>query len=118
VGAFQFSATPRQDKNVTPEDLEKEIWVEIDKVKKDGVTPDELQKAKNRFEAQFIRSLSSSSGLAGSVGRAELMRGWRAIMTDVEDLKKVTSDDIKKAAAKVFVKDNSLTAINRRTSGR
>jgi len=118
VGAFQFSATPRQDKNVSPEDLEKEIWVEIDKVKKDGVTPDELQKAKNRFEAQFIRSLSSSAGLAGSVGRAELMRGWRSLMTDVEDLKKVTSDDIKKAAAKYFVKDNSLTAVNRRASGR
>jgi predicted Zn-dependent peptidase len=118
VGAFQFNATPRQDKNVTPEDLEKEIWVEIDKVKKDGVTPDEIQKAKNRFEAQFIRSLSSSSGLAGSVGRAELMRGWKSIMTDVDDLKKVTNDDIKRVAAKYFVKDNSLTAINRRGSGR
>ena len=32
--------------------------------------------------------------------------------------KKVTSDDIKKAAAKYFVKDNSLTAINRRAGGR
>jgi len=118
VGAFQFSATPRQDKNVTPEDLEKEIWLEIEKVKKDGVTPDELQKAKNRFEAQFIRSLSSSTGLAGSIGRAELNRGWRSIMTDLEDLKKVTSDDIKRVSAKIFVKDNSLTAINRRASGR
>ncbi len=27
VGSFQFSATPRFDKNVQPEDLEKEIWV-------------------------------------------------------------------------------------------
>jgi predicted Zn-dependent peptidase len=118
VGAFQFSATPRSDKNVQPEDLEKEIWVEIDKVKKDGVTPDEIQKAKNRFEAQFIRSLSSSTGLAGSVGRAELNRGWRSIMTDLDDLKKVTNDDIKRVAAKYFVKDNSLTAINRRSAGR
>jgi predicted Zn-dependent peptidase len=118
VGAFQFGATPRQDKNVTPEDLEKEIWVEIDKVKKDGVTPDEIQKAKNRFEAQFIRSLSSSSGLAGSVGRAELHRGWRSIVLDLDALKLVTNDDIKRVAAKYFVKDNSLTAINRRVAGR
>ena len=118
VGAFQFGASPRQDKGVQPEDLEKEIWNEIEKVKKDGVTADELQKAKNRFEAQFIRSLSSAAGLAGSVGRAELMRGWRSILTDLDDLKKVTSDDIKKAAAKYFVKDNSLTAINRHGSGR
>ncbi len=77
VGAFQFSATPRIDKGVKPEDLEKEIWAEIDKVKANGLTEDEIQKAKNKREAMFIRSLGSTSGLAGRVGRADLMRGWR-----------------------------------------
>jgi len=118
VGAFQFSATPRLDKGVKPEDLEKEIWAEIDKVKKDGLTEEELQKAKNRSEAMFVRSLDSSAGLASRVGRADLMRGWRSILTDLEDLQKVTNDDIKRVAAKYFVKDNSLTAIYTRKSGR
>jgi predicted Zn-dependent peptidase len=117
VGAFQFSATPRIDKNVQPEDLEKEIWVEIEKVKKDGATPEEIQKAKNRFEAMFIRSLGSTMGLAGRVGRAELNRGWRSILTDLDNIKKVTNDDIKRVAAKYFVKDNSLTAIYKRKMG-
>ena len=117
VGGFQFSATPRVDKNVQPEDLEKEIWVEIEKVKKDGITPEEIQKAKNRFEVMFIRSLGSSMGLAGRVGRAELNRGWRSILTDLDALKKVTNDDIKRVAAKYFVKDNSLTAIYKRKMG-
>jgi predicted Zn-dependent peptidase len=114
VGAFQFSASPRLDKGVQPEDLEKEIWAEIERVKKDGVTSDEIQKTKNRSEANFIRSLQSSSGLAGSVGRADLRRGWRTILTDLEALKKVSNEDIKRVAAKYFVKDNSLTAIYRR----
>jgi zinc protease len=118
VGAFQFSASPRLDKGVTPEDLEKEIWAEIEKIKKDGVTADEIQKAKNRSEANFIRSLASTSGLAGSVGRAELSRGWRSILGDIEALKQVTNDDIKRAAAKYLVKDNSLTAIYKRKMGR
>ncbi len=118
VGAFQISASPRSDKNIQPEDLEKEIWLEIEKIKKEGVTADEIQKAKNRSEAQFIRGLASSAGLAGSVARAELNRGWRSIMTDLDDLKKVTNDDIKRVIAKYFVKDNSLTAINRRSAGR
>jgi predicted Zn-dependent peptidase len=118
VGAFQFSASPRLDKGVQPEDLEKEIWAEIEKIKKDGVTADEIQKAKNRSEANFIRSLASTAGLAGSVGRAELYRGWKSILSDLEDLKKVTNDDVKRVAAKYFVKDNSLTAIYKRKMAR
>ncbi len=117
VGSFQFSASPRLDKNVQPEDLEKEIWAELEKIKKEGVTSEEIQKAKNRSEAMFIRSLGSTSGLASSVGRAELNRGWRSIITDYEDLRKVTNEDIKRVTVKYFVKDNSLTAIYRRKMG-
>jgi len=114
VGAFQINATPRIDKKVQPEDLEKEIWVEIDKIKKEGVTADEIQKAKNRSEAMFIRSLASTMGLASRLGRAELNRGWHSVETDLEDLRKTTNDDIKRVAAKYLVKDNSLIAIYRR----
>lgn len=118
AGAFQFSATPRVDKGVKPEDLEKEIWAEVEKVKKEGLTEEEIQKAKNKSEAAFIRGLASTAGLASRVGRAELKRGWRSILTDLDDLKKVTNEDIKRVAAKYFVKDNSLTAIYTRKSGR
>lgn len=118
VGAFQFSATPRVDKGVTPEDLEKEIWGEIESVQKDGLTEEEIQKAKNKSEAAFIRSLASSGGLAGRVGRAELKRGWRSILADLDALKGVTNDDVKRVAARYFVKDNSLTAVYTRRTGR
>jgi predicted Zn-dependent peptidase len=117
VGAFQFRANPRVDKNIQPEELEKEIWAEIEKIKKEGVTPEEIQKAKNRFEARFIRSLASNRGLASSIGRAELHRGWHSILTDLEDIKSVTNDDIKRVAAEYFVKDNSLAAIYKRKGG-
>jgi len=118
VGAFQFSATPRVDKSVLPEDLEKAIWAEVEKIKKEGVTPDEIQKAKNRSEAMFIRALDSAMGLAMRAGRAELNRGWRSLADDVEAVKRVSNDDVKRVAAKYFVKDNSLTAIYTRMMGR
>lgn len=118
VGAFQFNATPRFDKNIKPEDLEKEIWAEIEKIKKEGVTSEEIQKAKNRFEAMFIRSLASTRGLARRVGAAQLHRGWRSILTDLDNMKKVTNDDIKRVTAKYFIKDNSLTAIYTRKMSR
>jgi predicted Zn-dependent peptidase len=118
AGAFQFNATPRVDKGVKPEDLEKEIWAEVEKIKKEGLTEEEILKAKNKGEAMFVRSLGSTAGLASRVGRAELKRGWRSILTDLDDLQKVTNDDIKRVAAKYFVKDNSLTAVYTRKSGR
>lgn len=80
--------------------------------------PEELQKAKNKTEAAFIRSLESPMFLASRIGRAELNRGWRSLLTDLEDIKKVTSDDIKKVANKYFDKDNSLVAIYSRGQAR
>jgi predicted Zn-dependent peptidase len=111
AGAFQFRASPRLDKNVSPEDLEKEIWAVIEDIKENGVNPEEIQQVKNRSRAQFIRSLSSSSGLTRTLGRAELHRGWHSVLEDQEATKNVTNENIKRVAAKYFVKDNSLTAI-------
>ncbi len=114
VGAFQFRANPRIDKNVQPEDIEKEIWAEIERIKTEGVTPEEIQKAKNSLEASFIRRLSSNRGLTSSIGRAELHRGWHSMLDDLDDINSVTNDDIKRIADEYFVKDNSLTAIYKR----
>lgn len=111
AGSFQFNASPRLDKNITPEDLEKEIWAEIEKIKTEGVDEEEIQQVKNRSRAQFIRSLASASGLTSTLGRAELHRGWHSVLDDQEALKQVTNEDIKRVAARYFVKDNSLTAI-------
>jgi len=118
VGAFTFNVIPKMQRGIKPEDLEKDVWEEIEKIKKEGVTPEELQKAKNKTEASFIRGLESPMFLAMRVGRAELNRGWRSLLTDLEDMKKVTADDIKRMAVKYFVKDNCLVAIYSRGQGR
>ncbi|MCX7973000.1 MAG: insulinase family protein [Candidatus Aminicenantes bacterium] len=118
VGSFVVNARPKTEKGIKPDDLEKDLWAELEKVKKEGVTPEELQKAKNRYEASFIMSLQSPTALASRLGRAELNRGWRSLQTDLEAIKKVSNDDIKAVASKYFVRLNSLTAIYRRSFGR
>jgi len=118
AGSFVVNARPKTEKGLKPDDLEASLWEELEKVKKEGVTAEELQKAKNRYEASFIMSLQSPTGIASRFGRAELNRGWRSLQADLEALKKVTSDDIKAVATKYFVRNNSLTAIYYRRFGR
>jgi len=118
AGSFVVNARPKTEKGIKPDDLESHLWAELEKVKKEGVTPEELQKAKNRYEASFIMSLQSPMALASRLGRAELNRGWRSLITDLEAIKKVTGDDIKAVASKYFVRSNSLVAIYRRSFGR
>ncbi len=70
VGAFQFAVRPVWTK-ASSRRIWREIWAEIENIKTDGVTGDEIQKIKNRSEANFVRSLSFSAGLASAVGRAD-----------------------------------------------
>jgi len=114
AGAFTMNAQPRIDKGVRPEDLEREIWAEIARIQQEGLTEEEIQKGKNRSEAMLVRSLGNAAGLARRVAVAELGRGWRSILSDLEALNKVTNEDVKRVAAAYFVKDNSLTAIYQR----
>jgi predicted Zn-dependent peptidase len=118
AGAFSLDAYPKSEKGATPEDLEKELWAEVEKIKKEGVKPEELQKAKNRTEAFFLRSMRSPMGLASRIGRTELNRGWKSIVKDLEEMKKVTADDVKSVAAKYLVKNNATIAVYKRSFGR
>jgi zinc protease len=114
AGEFTFSGSPKTMNKISPEDLEKELWAEIEKVKKEGVKPEELQKIKNRNEASFLRSMQRTTFMAMRIGRADLNRGWRAIQKDVEEMKKVTAEDIKRVAEKYLVKENATIAIYER----
>lgn len=111
AGQFTFGGRPKIAAGHTPEELEQAIYDEIELLKNEPVSDYELQKVKNRAEASFIRSLSSSYGLASRLGRSELGPGWRDIQRSLERLKAVTSDDIMRVAKTYFVKDNRTVGI-------
>ena len=53
----------------TLDQLEEVITEEIDKIKQEGTTDRELQRAKNQFEASFFRSLELVGGFSGKAER-------------------------------------------------
>ena len=111
AGQFSFGGTPKEADGRTPEDLEKAIYGEIERLKTEPVPDYELQKVKNQAEVRFIQGLSSTRRLASRLGRAELGLGWRDLPRSLERMKAVTADDIMRVAKKYFTKDNRTVGI-------
>ena len=107
--AFLFLCMPRNPH--TAEDVEATIYEELEKLKTTPVTGHELQKIKNQIEADFVRSLESSSGLASKISSYEAIYGWRYINTLVENTLAVTPEDIMRVANEYFTKTNRTVAI-------
>ncbi|MFO0613883.1 MAG: pitrilysin family protein [Polyangiaceae bacterium] len=62
--------------NVKPEELEAAIDAELAKIVKDPVAPEELERAKNAFETNFVRRLESTEA------RASLLNSYMTFLGD------------------------------------
>lgn len=83
---------------------EEAIYAIIEDIKTNGVSVEELSKAKNMLEADFVRSMQTVNGKASKIGRYEILFGDYAMITKVVDgYRAVTADDVKHVAATYFV---------------
>jgi zinc protease len=91
---FWATAMPGQ----TPETLEKELLREIDHLKQEPVTDEELQRAKNQIEAEFVFQQDSVYRRAGLLARFELIGGYRLLDGFVDKIRAVTAADLQRVA--------------------
>ncbi len=85
----------------------KVFYDELTKIAKDGVSERELEKAKNRIQADFVFGLQSNIARALSLGEFELYYGdARLLQTEVQYYTAITVADIKRVAGKYFHPDN------------
>lgn len=107
---FSFNAVT--SKGVKETDLEKAIYDEMEKIKKDGVTERELQKVKNNALISFYNQVATINGKSNSLGTYEVFFGDFKKMFDAPALyNKVTADDIRRVANKYFSKSNRTVGI-------
>lgn len=101
---FMTFGVPNQ--GVSVDTLEATIHDEIQKIKNGDLTQEELDRARTNARASLVRSLDSNSGLAHALASAEAQQGdWRNAFTNLEDLNKVTLEDLQRVARKYFTKD-------------
>ena len=108
-GVFLIMAMCAPDKKL--EDLEKEILLQLDKLKNGDVTQAELDKVKINTKAEFIYSLESSSSVAGLYGDYYVKGNIQPLLEYEEKLDKITLKDISDTAKKYFDHNFSTTVI-------
>jgi len=106
---FTISAEPRAPH--TTADVEKAVWVELERLKTEPVTKRELEKVINNVEADLIRGLVSDYSMARRLTWYQQIAGdWRYITRSVDKIKAVTTKDIQRVARKYFTRDNLTVA--------
>ncbi len=107
---FAFYAFPLPGHK--PEEMAEAIHVEIERLKREDISDEELKMIKTRAKANLIRGLGSNEGLAFQLGINQARYGdWRELFRQVDRIDKVSKADIRRVANQTFVPTNRTVGI-------
>lgn len=114
----EFSLLAFPNRGVSPDSLEHDIYEVLETVKEEGITQEELERAKNRARDEFIGQLDSNQGLAQQLAQAEALTGdWRSVFEALEEIEAVTADDVQRVARETFRANKRTVAIMKSSGG-
>jgi predicted Zn-dependent peptidase len=91
----------------TLEDVSDALTLEIEKLKNEPVSSEELDRVKTQMQASLLRSLDSNKGMARQLVEYEAKTGsWENLFTQIEAIAAVTADDIQRVAKSTFTEEN------------
>lgn len=107
---FVITATPLAPH--TTAEVEAAIYEEVERLKQEPVSAQELEKVLNNLDADLVRGLRSNSGLASQLALYQAIAGgWRYILTSRDNVAKVTAADVQRVAAQYFTRSNRTVAV-------
>ncbi len=106
---FTLSADLLPGKEVA--EVEKAFDQEVERLQKEPVGEQELEKAKNQLEASFIFAQDSLFYQAILLARHEIAVSWKTIDDYLPSVRKVSSEDIQRVARKYLTPDNRTVGI-------
>jgi predicted Zn-dependent peptidase len=107
---FAFYAFPLPGHK--PDEMEQAIRVEVERIKNEDISDDELKMIKTRSKANLIRSLGSNEGLANNLGINQARYDdWRELFRQVDRIDRITKADIRRVANQTFVSSNRTVGI-------
>ena len=107
---YVLAATPRDPH--TAKEVEEAVYEELERLKKEPVTPPELQQILNKLEYEESRQMISNGGLARNLTEYEATTGsWRYLIEHRQHVARVTPDDVIRVAQKYLVKTNRIVGV-------
>ena len=107
---FAFYAFPLPGHK--PDEMADAIHVEIEKLKNEDISDEELKMIKTRAKANLIRGLGSNEGLANDLAIYQSRYDdWRELFRSVDRIDKVSKADIRRVAKQTFVPTNRTVGI-------
>ncbi|MFN3596800.1 MAG: M16 family metallopeptidase [Rubricoccaceae bacterium] len=98
-------------RGVEPDTLEARMMAVLEDVAENGVTQEEVDRARTRARASLVGQLESNLGLAIALATAEVNDGdWRALFRRLDDLDAVSVADVQRVAAETFRVNNRTVA--------
>lgn len=96
----------------TVELVEQALLQEMKHLQQNLVTDQELQRAKNQVEADYVFGLDSNFRYAMLLGQSETVgAGWHHVSQFLKQIRKVTADDVRRAARQYFIEDTRTVGI-------
>jgi len=112
IDPYLFSIYVKPKGTADLDRIERVIEEELARIAKDGVSPEELQKAKNAWLTRFYRSLQTISGKANLLGQAELvMGGWEKLFGEPGRAAAVTAEAVRLSCAKYLTPDQKTVGV-------
>ena len=106
---FLFYAFPTSGHSVA--ENEKAMYGLIDKMRNEPVDAETLNRVKAKARANLIGALDSNAGLARQLASNEAGYGdWRQLFRWLDEMNKVTAEDVQRVAREYFKKENRTVA--------
>jgi predicted Zn-dependent peptidase len=113
---FAFYAVPLPGHST--QEMADAIHVEIERLKKEDISDDELKMIKTRTKANLIRGLGDNQGLAAQLADYQTRYGdWRELFRSVDRIDLVTKADIRRVANETFNDTNRTVGVIETAAG-
>jgi zinc protease len=95
----------------TVDEVERALAAEIERLRTELVSEEELERAKNQIEAAYLFGQDAAHDRAATLARAELAGDWRLRDTYLSRIRAVTREALRAVAERYFTLDRRTTAV-------